>query len=100
MKLSELRADIYADGADLGSLLELNRNPDIKGMTTNPTLMRKAGIADYEWFAKEALREVTEKPISFEVFSDELPEMRRQAKKIDSWQANVYLKIPITNTRR
>jgi transaldolase len=100
MKFSEIKADIYADGADLGSLLELNRNPFIKGMTTNPTLMRKAGIADYERFAREALREVTEKPISFEVFSDELPEMRRQATKINSWQANVYVKIPITNTRR
>lgn len=100
MRLSDLRAHIYADGADLASLLELNRNPHIKGMTTNPTLMRKAGIADYERFAKEALREVVEKPISFEVFSDEFPEMRRQALKINSWQANVYVKIPITNTRR
>src|SRR4051794_4232367 len=100
MRLSDLKAHIYADGADLASLLELNRNPHIKGMTTNPTLMRKAGIADYERFAKEALREVVEKPISFEVFSDDFPEMRRQALKIHSWQANVYVKIPITNTRR
>jgi transaldolase len=100
MRLSDLRAHIYADGADLASLLELNRNPHIKGLTTNPTLMRKAGIADYERFAKEALGEVVEKPISFEVFSDEFPEMRRQALKINSWQANVYVKIPITNTRR
>jgi len=100
MRISDLRAHIYADGADLAGLLELNRNPLIKGMTTNPTLMRKAGIADYERFAKEALREVVEKPISFEVFSDEFSEMRRQALKISSWQANVYVKIPITNTRR
>jgi transaldolase len=100
MSFSDMKADIYADGADLSSLLELNRNPSIKGMTTNPTLMRKAGIADYERFANEALREVTEKPISFEVFSDELSEMHRQARKIASWQANVYVKIPITNTRR
>jgi transaldolase len=100
MRLSELSTHIYADGADLASLLELNRNPAIKGLTTNPTLMRKAGIADYEKFAKEALREVVEKPISFEVFSDEFPEMRRQALKINSWQSNVYVKIPITNTRR
>ena len=100
MRISDLRAHIYADGADLAGLLELNRNPLIKGMTTNPTLMRKAGIADYERFAKEALREVVEKPISFEVFSDEFPEMRRQALKISSWQSNVYVKIPITNTRR
>ncbi|MBS1856395.1 MAG: transaldolase [Acidobacteria bacterium] len=100
MRLSDLTAHIYADGADLAGLLELNRNPLIKGMTTNPTLMRKAGIADYERFAKEALRDVVEKPISFEVFSDEFPEMRRQALKISSWQSNVYVKIPITNTRR
>lgn len=100
MRFSDLSAHIYADGADLASLLELNRNPCIRGMTTNPTLMRKAGISDYERFAKEALREVVEKPISFEVFSDEFPEMRRQALKISSWQANVYVKIPITNTRR
>src|SRR5437660_1285287 len=99
MRISDLKAHLYADGADLASLLELNRNPLIKGMTTNPTLMRKAGIADYERFAKEALKEVVEKPISFEVFSDEFPEMRRQALKINSWQSNVYVKIPITNTR-
>jgi len=100
MRISELKAHIYADGADLAGLLELNRNPLIKGMTTNPTLMRKAGIADYERFAREALAQVVEKPISFEVFSDEFPEMRRQALKIASWQSNVYVKIPITNTRR
>jgi transaldolase len=100
MRISELKVHIYADGADLAGLLDLNRNPLIKGMTTNPTLMRKAGIADYERFAKEALAEVVEKPISFEVFSDEFPEMRRQALKIASWQSNVYVKIPITNTRR
>ena len=100
MHLTELRTQIYADGADLAGLLELNRNPNIRGLTTNPTLMRKAGIADYERFAKEALQEVVEKPISFEVFSDEFPEMRRQALKISSWQSNVYVKIPITNTRR
>jgi transaldolase len=73
MRISDLTTHIYADGADLAGLLELNRNPLIKGMTTNPTLMRKAGIADYERFAREALREVVEKPISFEVFSDEPP---------------------------
>ena len=100
MRISELKTHIYADGADLAGLLELNRNPLIKGLTTNPTLMRKAGIADYERFAKMALAEVVEKPISFEVFSDEFPEMRRQALKIASWQTNVYVKIPITNTRR
>src|SRR6187549_1336695 len=99
MRISELKAHIYADGADLAGLLELNRNPLIKGMTTNPTLMRKAGIADYERFAREALAQVTSKPISFEVFSDEFPEMRRQALKIATWGRNVFVKIPITNTR-
>lgn len=100
MRISDLRAHVYADGADLAGLLELNRNPLIKGMTTNPTLMRKAGISDYERFAKEVLNEVVAKPISFEVFSDEFPEMRRQALKISGWQNNVFVKIPITNTRR
>jgi transaldolase len=100
MPITELKTHIYADGAGLAGLLELNRNPLIKGMTTNPTLMRKAGISDYERFAREVLREVVEKPISFEVFSDEFDEMRRQALKISSWQSNVYVKIPITNTRR
>jgi transaldolase len=100
MRISELKTHIYADGADLAGLLALNRNSLIKGLTTNPTLMRKAGIADYERFARTALEEVVEKPISFEVFSDDFPEMRRQALKIASWQANVYVKIPITNTRR
>lgn len=99
MRIDDLRVQIYADGADLESLLALNRNPAIKGMTTNPTLMRKAGIADYERFARQVLAEVTEKPISFEVFSDEFPEMHRQALKIAGWQQNVYVKIPITNTR-
>jgi transaldolase len=100
MRITDLKTHIYADGADLAGLLKLNRNPLIKGLTTNPTLMHKAGIADYERFAKEVLQEVVEKPISFEVFSDEFPEMRRQALKINSWQSNVYVKIPITNTRR
>jgi transaldolase len=99
MRISHLKAHIYADGADLPSLLELNRNPLIRGLTTNPTLMRSAGISDYERFARQALMEVVEKPISFEVFSDEFSEMRRQALKIAAWQANVYVKIPITNTR-
>ena len=100
MRLEDLKAHIYADGADLRGLIELYRNPLIKGLTTNPTLMRKAGIADYERFAREVLQEVTAKPISFEVFSDEFDEMRRQALKISSWEDNVYVKIPITNTRR
>jgi transaldolase len=95
----KLRVRVFADGADKAGILSLNANPLIRGMTTNPTLMRKAGIADYERFAKEILQAVTAKPISFEVFSDEFPEMRRQALKIAGWQQNVYVKIPITNTR-
>lgn len=100
MTLDHLRVHIYADGADLAGLLDLYRNPLIKGLTTNPTLMRKAGITDYERFARQVLEQVTAKPISFEVFSDDFPEMRRQALKIAAWQQNVYVKIPITNTRR
>jgi len=98
--LQSLRVKIFADGADKAGMLSLNANPLIRGMTTNPTLMRKAGIKDYEAFAKDILSGVTTKPISFEVFSDEFSEMRRQALKIASWQKNVYVKIPITNTRR
>ena len=97
--LAGLRIKIFADGADKAGILSLNANPLIKGMTTNPTLMRKAGIADYEAFARDVLQTVTTKPISFEVFSDEFPEMRRQAMKIAGWQKNVFVKIPSTNTR-
>jgi transaldolase len=97
--LADLRIKIFADGADKATLLALNGDSLIKGMTTNPTLMRKAGIADYEKFAHEVLSEIKAKPISFEVFSDEFPEMRRQALKISQWQKNVYVKIPVTNTR-
>jgi transaldolase len=97
--LDALRVKIFADGADKGGILNLYANPIVSGLTTNPTLMRKAGITDYEAFAKDILGVVTAKPISLEVFSDDLPEMRRQALKIASWGDNVYVKIPITNTR-
>jgi transaldolase len=97
--LDYLSVKIFADGADLAGMLDLYRNPLIKGLTTNPTLMRKAGVKDYESFAKEILQSVQTKPISFEVFSDEFPEMRRQALKIRDWQHNVFVKIPITNSR-
>jgi transaldolase len=100
MRLEDLNVQIFADGADLKGLLELYHNPLIRGLTTNPTLMRKAGIADYERFAQKVLEVVKTKPISFEVFSDDFPEMRRQALKISSWQNNVFVKIPVTNTRR
>ena len=98
-KLTDLKVKIFADGADKAGILDLYRNPLIKGLTTNPTLMRKAGISDYEAFAREVLETVREKPLSLEVFSDDFAEMERQALKISSWQENVYVKIPITNTR-
>ena len=94
-----LTVKLFADGADKASILTLHENPAIKGFTTNPTLMRKAGINDYERFAREILAVITNKPISFEVFSDEWDEMERQAHQIASWGPNVYVKVPITNTR-
>jgi len=97
--LDNLQVKIFADGADKDGMFNLYRNPLIKGLTTNPTLMRKAGIQDYESFARDILKEIRDKPISFEVFSDEFPEMKRQALKIRDWQANVFVKIPITNSR-
>ncbi len=97
--LADLKIQIYADGADKAGILDLYAQPYIKGLTTNPTLMKKAGIKDYEAFARDILQSVTAKPISLEVFSDEFSEMRRQALKIASWGANVYVKIPITNSR-
>ncbi len=89
---------IFADGADLDSLLALAQKPYITGFTTNPTLMRKAGVTDYPGFAREVLSHITDRPISFEVFADDLPGMRLQALEIASWGPNVYVKIPITNT--
>jgi transaldolase len=97
--LSQLKVKLFADGADKKGMLDLYANPLIKGMTTNPSLMRKAGISDYETFARGILQTVRDKPVSFEVFSDDFPEMRRQALKIAAWQKNVYVKIPVTNTR-
>jgi transaldolase len=97
--LLDLPIKIFADGADRDGIATLYAKPYIKGLTTNPTLMRKVGVADYEKFAREVLDIVKEKPISFEVFSDQFPEMRRQALMIGKWQENVYVKIPITNTR-
>jgi len=98
--VSELRVQVFADGADKASMLDLYRQPYIKGFTTNPTLMRKAGVTDYECFAREILRHIPDRPISFEVFADNAPEMERQARKIARWAPNVYVKIPVTNTRR
>ena len=95
-----MKVKIFADGANEQSMIERNNSELISGLTTNPTLMRKAGIADYKTFALEVLSQIKEKPISFEVFSDELAEMKRQAVEISSWGENVYVKIPITNSLR
>jgi transaldolase len=94
------RIKIFADGASLPSMLEAARDPRIGGFTTNPTLMRKAGVTDYRAFAHQVLAAIKDRPISFEVFADDFPEMRRQAREIATWGENVYVKIPITNTRR
>src|SRR3954470_11128150 len=90
---------VFADGAALAPMLELAQSPRISGFTTNPTLMRKAGVSDYRAFAAEVLAVIRDKPISFEVFADEFPEMERQARLIAGWGDNVYVKVPITNTR-
>lgn len=97
--LKELKIKLFADGADEKGIREFYSNPHISGFTTNPTLMRSAGIDDYERFAKNILIDITDKPLSFEVFSDDFADMHRQAKIIDSWGSNVYVKIPITNTK-
>jgi len=97
--LKDLKVKIFADGADKAGMLQLNTNPLIQGMTTNPSLMRKAGVSEFEAFARDILEHITVKPVSFEVFSDDFSEMKRQGLKINSWAKNVYVKIPITNTR-
>jgi transaldolase len=98
--VADLRVKIFGDGADKESMLTLYRQPHIKGFTTNPTLMHKAGIRDYRAFAKEILAAIPDRPISFEVFSDDLADMERQAREIATWGPNVYVKIPVTNTKR
>jgi transaldolase len=95
----ELTVKLFADGAEKSALLKLYDDPAIKGFTTNPTLMRKAGITDYEAFARDILDWIPDRPVSFEVFADDFAEMERQARKIASWGENVYVKIPITNTQ-
>lgn len=90
---------IYADGADFNSMIKLNNDPKIKGLTTNPSLMKQAGIKEYVPFCKSILAEIKEKPISFEVFADDFPTMMKQAKEIATWGKNVYVKIPITNSK-
>ena len=98
--LSKLKIKIFADGANLAEMCELYRNPAISGFTTNPTLMRKAGIESYETFARAVVAAIPDRPISFEVFSDDFAEMERQALKIAGWASNVYVKVPVTNTQR
>jgi transaldolase len=98
--VSDLKVKIFADGADKATILDMCRRPYISGFTTNPTLMRKAGVSDYEAFARAVLEAVPDRPISFEVLADDFPEMERQARKIAGWGTNVYVKIPVTNTRR
>jgi transaldolase len=97
--VTDLRIKIFADGADLPGILQMYAQPWISGFTTNPTLMRKAGISDYASFARQVLAAIPDRPISFEVFSDDFSEMERQALEISRWGDNVYVKIPITNTR-
>ena len=98
--ISNLNIKLFADGADLAGIKEMYQHPFIKGFTTNPTMMRKAGIQDYKAFAHQVLQAVPDRPISFEVFADEFDEMERQALEIASWGKNVSVKIPVTNTRK
>lgn len=98
--LDDLRVKIFADGADKAGMLDLYRNPYVKGFTTNPTLMRKAGITDYESFALDILQCIPDRPISLEVFSDDFSEMEWQANLFAEWGDNVYVKIPVMNTRQ
>lgn len=99
-KVEDLKVKIFADGADKAGMLEMYEKPFIKGLTTNPTLMKKAGITDYRAFCKDILTTINDKPLSFEVFSDDFSEMERQALEIASWGDNVYVKIPVTNTKQ
>lgn len=99
-KVEHLKVKIFADGADRAGMLDMHAKPYIKGLTTNPTLMKKAGLTDYRAFCKDILTSIKDKPLSFEVFSDDFAEMERQALEIASWGENVYVKIPVTNTKR
>jgi transaldolase len=99
-RVDQLKVQIFADGADKSGMLEMYRLPYIKGFTTNPTLMRKAGIANYETFARDVISAIPDRPISFEVFADDFNEMERQARRITTWGKYVSVKIPITNTAR
>ena len=96
--MNSFQVRIFADGADKTAILSLYANPLIQGFTTNPTLMRQAGIKDYEAFARDILASISDRPISFEVIADDFPTMERQARAIAAWGSNVYVKIPVTNT--
>ena len=98
--LNQLKIKIFADGADKKSMLEMYRNPHVKGFTTNPTLMHNAGVRDYEAFAKDILQSIPDRPISFEVFADDFSEMERQARRIATWGKTVSVKIPVMNTKK
>ncbi len=98
--LSQLKVKIFADGADKAAMLDMYAKPYIRGLTTNPTLMRNSGVANYRAFAKEILSQINDKPVCFEVLADDFVEMERQALEMASWADNVYVKIPITNTKR
>jgi transaldolase len=98
-KLKDLNIKIFADGADLASIENLNSKKDISGFTTNPSLMKKAGVTDYKKFCQDVLKITKEKPVSFEIFSDDLDEMYDQANEIASWGKSVFVKIPITNSK-
>jgi transaldolase len=98
-RIDELKVKLFADGADLQGMLEMRANPLIRGFTTNPTLMRKAGVTDYETFARQVLTAITDRPVSFEVFADDFDGMETQARVIAAWGRNVYVKIPVVTTR-
>ena len=98
LSIKDLKVKIFADGADLLSIMKANKMPFIKGFTTNPSLMRKAGVSSYEDFSRELLQKINDKPVSLEVFADDERRIVKQAKKINSWGKNVFVKIPVTNT--
>ena len=98
-RLADLKVKIFADGADYDGIVKMSRDPLIKGFTTNPSLMRKAGVSDYEAFARKVLGTITDRPVSFEVFADDFPSMAEQARMIAGWGPNVNVKIPVTNTK-
>jgi transaldolase len=97
--IKDLKVKLFADGADRAGMLEMYANPLIQGFTTNPTLLKKAGITDYEAFARDIVKAIPDRSLSFEVFTDDFPEMEKQAKHIRSWGENVYVKIPVTNSQ-